>query len=307
MNQYSTTIDKHKISHLTNFLNKERFDIRSGGKHVILDGKKPHCRVILYSTLKLLIQGRETDRFVGLLIQNSLVSQIQQPLKKTLNVSPSNIITPLPRIGSDESGKGDYFGPLVIAAVYVDSNTEKFFQQIGVKDSKLLSDNMAKNLGHQIRNNALTVHVTLEPKKYNELYAKIRNLNRMLGWGHARAIENILSTQDCPFAIADQFGDESLINNALMEKGRNIDLQQRPKAESDIAVAAASIVAREEFLNRLDILSNSVGLELPKGASNKVIATAIQLTEKFGFERLQTIAKIHFKTTEQVKSGRRIR
>ena len=129
----------------------------------------------------------------------------------------------------------------------------------------------------------------------------------MLGWGHARAIENILSTQDCSFAIADQFGDESLINNALMEKGRNIDLQQRPKAESDIAVAAASIVAREEFLNRLDILSNSVGIELPKGASNKVVTTAIELTKQFGIEKLQTIAKLHFKTTEQVHNNSRMR
>ena len=91
-----------------------------------------------------------------------------------------------------------------------------------------------------------------------------------------------------------------------MEKGRNIDLHQRPKAESDIAVAAASIVAREEFINRLDILSNSVGIQLPKGASNKIITTAIQLTKQFGIEKLQTIAKLHFKTTEQVHNDSRM-
>ena len=142
------------------------------------------------------------------------------------------------RIGIDESGKGDYFGPLVIAAVFVDAITQHELALMQVRDSKKISDGRILEMAPDIKTICPHSVVAIGPQKYNELYGKIKNLNRLLAWGHARALENLLDKVSCGRAIADQFGDERLILNALQAKGRTIALEQRPKAESDIAVAA---------------------------------------------------------------------
>ncbi len=207
------------------------------------------------------------------------------------------------RIGIDESGKGDYFGPLVVAAVFVDATTESELRLMQVRDSKKISDGRILELAPDIRTICPHSVVAIGPQRYNELYRKIKNLNRLLAWGHARALENLLERVDCDLAIADQFGDERLILNALQEKGKRIRLEQRPKAESDLAVAAASIVARAEFLLRLKRLSDEVGTTLPKGASPAVELAARMIVKKHGQERLGAVAKLHFKTTQAVLAG----
>jgi len=204
------------------------------------------------------------------------------------------------RIGIDESGKGDYFGPLVIAAVYVDATTESELALMQVRDSKKLSDSRILELAPDIRTICPHSVIAIGPQKYNELYAKIRNLNRLLAWGHAKALENLLERVSCERAIADQFGDERLIRNALQEKGRRIVLEQRTKAESDLAVAAASVLARADFLLRLKRLSEEIGTTLPKGASPAVELAGKMVVKKYGRERLGTVAKLHFKTTKAV-------
>lgn len=204
------------------------------------------------------------------------------------------------RIGIDESGKGDYFGPLVIAAVHVAPQDEPALKLMEVRDSKLLSDGRALELARDIRQVCKHTVVAIGPQRYNELYEKIRNLNRLLAWGHARALENLLTEVDCPLAIADQFGDERFVKHALMEKGKQIELIQMPKAEADLAVAAASILARAEFLLRLKRLSEEVGTTLPKGASQQVELAARMIVKKHGADRLKTVAKLHFKTTKAV-------
>jgi ribonuclease HIII len=125
-------------------------------------------------------------------------------------------------------------------------------------------------------------------------------LNRLLAWGHARALENLLQQVDCSLAISDQFGDERLILHALQGKGKQIRLVQRTKAEADLAVAAASVLARADFLLRLDRLSQEVGTTLPKGASPAVELAARMVVKKHGREKLGQLAKLHFKTTERV-------
>ena len=204
------------------------------------------------------------------------------------------------RIGIDESGKGDYFGPLVIAAVLVTPADEPDLRLMQVRDSKRISDGRILEMAPDIRQVCRHSVVAIGPQRYNELYAKIKNLNRLLAWGHARALENILEHSDCPLAISDQFGDERFILNALLEKGKKIQLIQRPKAEEDLAVAAASILARAEFLIRLKRLSEEIGVSLPKGASQAVELAARVVVNKFGRERLKGIAKLHFKTTQSV-------
>ena len=187
------------------------------------------------------------------------------------------------RIGIDESGKGDYFGPLVIAAVFVDATTQGELKLMDVRDSKKISDGRILDMAPDIRTICPHSVIAIGPQKYNELYAKIRNLNRLLAWGHAKALENLFERGvTCERAISDQFGDERLILNALQEKGRTIVLEQRTKAESDLAVAAASILARAEFLLRLKRLSSEVGTTLPKGASPAVELAARMIIKKHG-------------------------
>jgi ribonuclease HIII len=208
--------------------------------------------------------------------------------------------TSIERIGIDESGKGDYFGPLVIAAVFIDATTQSELTLMQVRDSKKISDGRILDMSSDIRTICPHSIIVIGPQRYNELYAKIRNLNRLLAWGHAKALETLLENVSCGRAIADQFGDERLILNALQEKGRTITLEQRHKAESDLAVAAASIVARAEFLLRLQRLSDEIGTTLPKGASPAVELAGRMIVKKHGEERLESVAKLHFKTTQAV-------
>lgn len=211
-------------------------------------------------------------------------------------------------IGTDESGKGDYFGGLVIAGVVVDNTTATKLKELGVKDSKKLSDSKVKSLSNSIQKLCTYDIVVINPPKYNELYSKLHNLNRILAWGHARVIENLLSRMEqklplysgineCDTAIADKFGDKKYIEKALMTRGKSIKLVQRPKAEDNIAVAAASVVARNRFVMELEKLSTQIEIQLPKGAGQQVDEVAQSLVEKYGHEILKKIAKVHFKTS----------
>lgn len=201
-------------------------------------------------------------------------------------------------IGVDESGKGDYFGPLVIAACYV--GPEHLAELEGVKDSKKLTDAQALSLAGRIR--AVCPHeiISIGPEKYNDLYSRMQNLNRMLEWGHARAIESVLEKQPSKKVISDQFANPAGLRRRLFEKGRTVELESRVRAEEDIAVAAASILARAEFLRRLKGLGESSGIDLPKGAGPGVIEAAKKFVRSKGPEALGNVAKLHFKTTQSV-------
>jgi len=200
-------------------------------------------------------------------------------------------------VGVDESGKGDYFGPLVVAACYV--GQEHLAELEGVRDSKKLTDSAALRFAGVIRAHCPHSIIAIGPAKYNELYAKFRNLNKLLAWGHARAIENVLEQCSATLVISDQFADPAGLKRQLFERGRNVELVSRVRAEEDIAVAAASILARAEFLIRLKRLGETVGVVLPKGAT-AVIEPAKSVVAKHGQQALATIAKLHFKTTTQV-------
>jgi ribonuclease HIII len=204
------------------------------------------------------------------------------------------------RIGTDESGKGDYFGPLVVAGFFLPEGQEKVLRELGVKDSKKTSDRRARELADILRRGYTHSVVAIGPEKYNQLYERLRNLNRLLAWGHARVIENILLEKNVKLAVTDQFGDKAYVLEALMRKGKKIELVQKPGAEEDPAVAAASLLARAEFLKRLYFLSQEVGVDLPKGASTLVEEAAVKLIRKHGPEALQRTAKVHFKMTARI-------
>ena len=212
----------------------------------------------------------------------------------------------LPIIGTDESGKGDYFGPLVSAAVYVDEVSAKELTICGVADSKNLSDSRNLELSRRVAGitNGRFAVIEISPERYNSLYEQFqkekKNLNTLLAWGHAKAMEEVLTKVDCKAAIADQFADERVILGKLQEKGKSLQLIQMPKAEKNIAVAAASVMARARFLEKLDKLSSEFRIKLPKGASQTVIEVGKKLVNMHGRESLRKVAKLHFKTTKQV-------
>jgi len=200
-------------------------------------------------------------------------------------------------IGTDESGKGDYFGPLVIAGVYADAGMKKKLMETGAADSKTLSDARIRKLAEEIAGICKYSVVIIGNKRYNELYEKIENLNKLLAWGHARVIENLLEETDCSYALSDQFGSPELIKNALLEKGKNINLEQRPRAEENVVVAAASILARNEYVKAMNKLAEKYGMEFPKGSSSMVTEAAKEFVLLHGKEKLSEVAKLHFVIT----------
>ena len=209
-------------------------------------------------------------------------------------------------IGTDESGKGDVFGPLVVAAVAVKPDTVAALTGIGVKDCKQLSDKRAGELAGQIRRICAGQYqeLLLLPERYNSLYAAMKsegkNLNHLMASAHARALEDVLEKVPCRFAIADQFADVRFVESRLMARGRAIVLVQKPRAEQNIAVAAASVLARDAFLRNLALLSQRFGLELPKGAGSQVNEAIPRFVAAHGKAALKEVAKIHFKTFEGV-------
>ncbi len=198
----------------------------------------------------------------------------------------------------DESGKGDYFGPLVIAACYVGPVQEAVLE--GVQDSKKLADKKALSLAEEIKRVCPHAVIAIGPERYNELYAEIKNLNRLLEWGHAQAIAKVHELEPCRDVISDRFADPRGLVAKLKKKGLDVDLVSRVRAESDMAVAAASILARAEFLRRLDSLASVAGFPLPKGAGSPVLAAGRRFVAHVGKDRLGEVAKLHFKTTQQI-------
>lgn len=255
-----------------------------------------------YSSGKFVIQGNECANFCKKYLEID-VPQKNSSINLTLNKKDEDSI-PFPHIGIDESGKGDFFGPLVIAGAYLDEIGAKKCIELGVCDSKKLNDKTILALEPEIKAIATYDIVVIGNKKYNELYSSFKNLNKLLAWGHVTVLENILTKKPCELAISDKFADESVILSALKQKGKNVKLIQKTKAEADVAVAAASILARAEFIKRLSKLSKHYEMNLPKGASGKVLGQGREFISKFGENEMQNVAKLHFKTFAECKNSK---
>lgn len=237
----------------------------------------------------VIVKGRQTDEFC------TKYSDYLQPFKPD---------QPGPRIGVDESGKGDLFGPLVVAGVALMPDVELELAKRGVRDSKTVSDLQIPELAAAIRKSCVVEVLTLLPPDYNRLYEEHgRNLNRLLAWGHAQVITRLSQRTHATRAISDQFGDEKLLIEALAAASCQIDLEQRPKAESDMAVAAASIVARAEFIAAIEDYSAKAGIDIPLGASaQQVTEIGKRIYKRWGKRGLERIAKMHFKTASEIMS-----
>ena len=277
--------------------------------------QRPGCTITFYEKGKVVVQGPGAKDF------NYLVTGDDAPdvfggdddddpaetgdlgLEAALQRHPKP--PPEQWIGLDETGKGDYFGPLVVVAAAVERKHVPLLVELGVADSKKLTDKKIAIIAKEIQHICPNERLVIGPEKYNELYARIGNLNALLGWAHAKALESALEkAPNATWALSDQFSaNPSVIRRHFGPLAKAITWSQWPKAESDPAVAVASIHARAEFVRRLDWLRNVAGRVLPKGAGAPVLAAGRELVAKHGPELLRKIAKLHFKTTQDVAPG----
>lgn len=271
-------------------------------EHTIFAAEQPYCRINIYKSGKCLVQGREAEEFVAFVLEPLVFQAVKVGYEEVL--APDSIA---PHMGVDESGKGDFFGPMVIACAYVDPKLAEAMKKMRVRDSKTItSDKVAIEMSNSLRKllGERYAVVVIGPAAYNRLYSSMRSVNTILAWGHARAIENLLEkVPDCPRAISDQFGSKQQVINALMKRGKKIKLEQHHKAESDPAVAAASVLARGAFLKALKQMAITHGQPFPKGASEAVKEAAVELVRKNGPAILLETAKCHFKTADAVLAG----
>ena len=263
------------------------------------------CTAVLYASGKLVVQGKGARDFIESVLEPQVLGRLVLPPPGAAPGAPALGAEALsPHIGVDESGKGDFLGPLVVAAAYADAALAPRLVEAGARDSKAVSSDR-EALGAAARIRAVLGAgrfsvVRLAPPAYNRIYAKVRSVNRILDWAHARAIENVLrAVPDCPMALSDQFGDGKGVGRVLRSHGLSIELRSRPRAEADVAVAAASLLAREGFLLAMRDLEARFGRALPKGATH-VRGAAEALVRAHGPAVMLEVAKCHFRTLDQV-------
>ena len=299
VNSYTHALTRDQTSKLRTLLAESGFQF-SAKQYTLFFAQKNNLSVAVYEKgPKVLVQGKGAEEFVQFELEPKILGEAKLGYDEVH--SPEMFEA---HFGVDESGKGDFFGPLVVAGVYVDRGIARKLIDAGVQDSKRIgSDARIRVLAETIRKRTagLIETVLIGPERYNELYQKFGNLNKLLGWGHARVIENLLAKKsDCPRALSDQFADARVIEQSLLRHGRKIDIEQRTKAESDIAVAAASILAREAFINWLERIGKELGLRLERGVSANVKEAAKKLVEMNGPQVLRGLAKVHFRTAHEI-------
>ena len=299
MTSHTTTLTSAQVSKLREILEEQGFDFAEKA-YTIFAGKKGKLNISVYEKgPKVLIQGKDTEDFIRFTLEPLVLGEAKLGYEEITD--PEHFA---PHFGIDESGKGDFFGPLVIAGVYTNAEITRHLIKAGITDSKKITTPA------KIRQLAAVIKATpgiefdviaLRPEKYNELYASFKNLNRMLAWGHATVIEELARKRpDCPRALSDQFAKAEVLERALKQKNITLTLDQRTKGESDTAVAAASILARERFIDWMDAATTKMGFKIPLGASSAVVSAGKTLVKTHGAEALGKFAKLHFKTTQQV-------
>lgn len=299
MTSYTAGLDGAQAGRLRAVLAERGFEFVER-EHALYAARKGKLQVTVYAKgPKVLVQGKEAGEFVRFVLEPEVLGEARLGYEEVLE--PAMFA---PHFGIDESGKGDFFGPLVVAGVWTDAGVARALLAAGVTDSKKVgSAARVRQLAAAIRATPGVVAevVSIGPERYNELYQSFRNLNRLLAWGHARVIEKLAAAKPgCPRALSDQFARPEVLQRALRAKGVAIELEQRPRAESDVAVAAASILARERFVEWLGRTSASAGVRLPPGVSAAVIEAGRQLVARHGGEALGKVAKLHFRTTAEV-------
>ncbi len=314
--QHTCILTENQSQTLKDLLDKDSSFKPTEREHAAYSFEKQKLALAYYPKKgKLLIQGAGTDEFIEFFLEPKVTGilnfpEINAPKHENQAEKPRaknpNELDLEPHFGIDESGKGDFFGPLVIAGVYSDRELGWELAKLGCTDSKLIkSDSKMQELAEKIKRIPGIAYeiVCIGPQRYNEMYADIGNLNRLLAWGHARVIASLHEkVPSCPRSLSDQFAKEWVLKSALSQRNIKIELEQRTKAESDIAVAAASILARARFTSWMAEASKNAGSKLPLGCAPHVVTAGKKFVATYGAERLGEVAKLHFKLTAQVCS-----
>lgn len=285
---FTAKIDPSLAPKLQNDLAEQGFAI-THPPYTFFSAKKKGLSCTFYQSGSLIVQGKEMKEFMEFYLEPEILKTFQYS-------HPEAHLNLTARIGMDEAGKGDFFGPLCVAALFADEEGIKKLHDMKIKDSKKMSDETIVKKAIQLKGAYSYTVIRLFPAKYNELYAKFKNLNRLLAWAHSAALCDLSAKTGCKKAVLDQFASPSLVLNMLAQKKVSIDLEQKVRAEEDLVVAAASILARASFLDGIELLSEEHGIALPKGAASQVKEAARRLIQKFGKDILSKTAKTHFKT-----------
>ena len=299
MTSYTAPLTPSQAETLRQVLERQGYDFEPK-PHALFAARKGKLNVTVYQKgPKVLVQGKDTEDFIQFTLEPEVTGEARLGYEEILE--PDKFA---PHFGIDESGKGDFFGPLVIAGAYTDAAIARRLIDAGVMDSKrITSAARIRQLAAAIRATpgCTTEVIAIGPERYNEMHASFGNLNRLLAWGHARVIEKLAAARPaCPRALSDQFARPQVLQRALRDKGLTLELEQRTKGESDTAVAAASILARERFIDWIDKTSTACGIKLPLGASDAVVQAGRDLVARHGHEALGKAAKFHFRTTAAV-------
>ena len=279
---------------------KEKGYTFSAPPHTIFQAKKGKVSCTFYKSGKLVVQGTGMEELIEFYLEPEILKTFNYAHAPLIELSEQSLTA---RIGIDESGKGDFFGPLCVAGVFGGKSEIERLIQIGVKDSKKITDSAILKMGKEIESFCSHYVIKLHPTKYNELYPKFGNLNHMLGWAHATTIEHLVKETSCHNVIIDQFAHESVVKKALKAKKDlgEIELTQRHRGEEDIIVAAASILARKAFILSISDLEKKFEMKFPKGASSATIQAARSYASKYGKEALSEVGKMHFKTLDSIR------
>jgi ribonuclease HIII len=296
---HTAPIATEAVARLRAILVRDGFELLSK-PYAHFAAKKGKLSVTVYEKgPKVLVQGKGTEDFIRFTLEPEILGEARHGYEEVVDPEMFS-----PHFGIDESGKGDFFGPLVISGVFVDQTSTRILLDAGITDSKRVgSDAKVRRLAETIRSTRGVVHETIaiSPARYNEMYPSFRNLNEMLAWGHARVISRLAELRpDCPRALSDQFARKEILERALKARGVALILEQKVRGEADIAVAAASLLARERFIDWLRDTSAGAGVPLPPGASALVKDAARSFIATHGKESLAKVAKLHFKTAAEI-------
>lgn len=262
--------------------------------------------VTLYESGKAMFQGVSAD------IEASLWTNIQSDKdnidyfidtpkkeeKKEEIALPINISS----VGSDEVGTGDYYGPIVVTASYVNKDDIPFLTELGVKDSKKLSDEQILKIVPKIIKKIKYKTIMLSNREYNEKYGKDMNMNKIKAVLHNKVLTEMVKDNDYDYIVVDQFEPESSYYNHLSEvpnplKGITFITKAEDKC---LSVACSSLISRYIFIKEIDKLGDKYGIFLPKGANYYVEDVGIKLVEKYGLDVLKEVAKLNFSNTDRI-------
>ncbi len=262
--------------------------------------KSEGINLVAYQSGKLSIQGKKTQEFVTDVLEPEITKKFRLGFERLEH--PEWFIE---HAGMDESGKGDLFGPLVTACVIANDAAVDFWLKNGLKESKAVGrDALLFKMEALVRKPEGVVIETAYTgmEKYNELYSRFGNLNELLAWLHSRALTNALNRHPVAYGLLDQFSKAKLVHKYIKDQ-KNFKLDQRVRAEEDPVVAAASIIARAEYVRHLKQLSDLSGVDLPKGCGVQAKQALEAVIAKCGTDALAKFAKLHFKTVAEVTQG----